>query len=202
MDAEYEILIVGGGAAGRSGALTLGRVGRSVLLIDAGRPRNSAASRAHGFLGHDGISAPRFREVTSDELRAYPDVTVHEGTVAELKAAPDEPFTARLAGGERVSAARVLLATGLRDLLPEVPGLADAWGRSVLHCVYCHGWEVRGRPLAVLGSRKTDVLLALHLRRISAEVTLFAPEGAGFQAEVERAARDGGVPLSIYRRYV
>ncbi|GFN00226.1 hypothetical protein Sfulv_50360 [Streptomyces fulvorobeus] len=174
-----EGVVVVGGAAGLSAALTLGRVIRSVLVIDAGEPRNAPAVGvgAHGIPGREGMSPLELLRLGRQEVAAYGGRVV-SGRVAQVHRAGEE-FSVVTEDWQRVRARRVLVTTGLVDELPEVSGLAERWGRDVLHCVYCHGWEVRDRVIGVLGSFHQ----ALLFRQLSKEVTLFLHEGAGLTEE-------------------
>src|SRR5439155_17719636 len=138
-----------GGAAGLSAALVLSRARRAVAVVDAGEPRNAPASRMHGFLSRDGMSPRELVTVARAEVASYGGVLV-DGAVAGIARA-DAGFEVALADGERMTARRVLVATGLRDELPDVLGLRERFGRDVLHCPYCHGYEVRDQPIGVLG---------------------------------------------------
>ncbi|WP_037577791.1 NAD(P)/FAD-dependent oxidoreductase [Phaeacidiphilus oryzae] len=177
----WDVVVVGGGAAGLTAALTLARVRRSVLVIDAGEPRNAPAAAAdghgvHGLLGREGISPLALLRIGREEVASYGGRVV-EGRVTRIErsgAGADADFVVDLAAdGPRVRARRILLATGLVDELPPVPGLAERWGRDVVHCVYCQGWEVRDRAIGVLGTFQQ----ALMFRGLSAEVTLFRQDG-------------------------
>lgn len=169
----YDVLIAGGGAAGLSAALLLGRCRRSVLLCDEDRPRNAVSRGLHGFLSRDGLDPGDLRRIAREELGAYPTVELRPARVEEMGRSGDA-FDAALAGGARVEARLVLLAVGRRDDLPALPGLRELWGRSVLHCRYCDGWEVRHRPLAVVTDPRTDgggdALLAVQLRQLTDDV--------------------------------
>lgn len=170
---SHDALIVGGGAAGLSAALVLGRCRRSVLVCDDGRPRNAVSRGLHGFLSRDGLEPAELRRIATEQLRAYPTVEVRPARVEWTRRAGDG-FVATLAGGTEVEARRVLLAVGRRDDLPDLLGLRELWGGSVFHCRYCDGWEVRDRPLAVLTDPRTDgggdPQLAVQLRQLSDDV--------------------------------
>ena len=175
--AMYDVVVIGGGAAGLSGALTLGRARRSVLVIDAGEPRNAPASGVHGFLTRDGINPAAFLEVGREEVRGY-GARIQTGRVTSVERIEDG-FVVNLEDGSSVGARRLLVTTGLVDELPDVPGVRELWGRDVLHCPYCHGWEVRDRPVGVLGSGPFAVHQALLWRQWTEDLTLFlhtAPE--------------------------
>lgn len=188
MTQSFDVVVIGGGAAGLSGALMLGRARRSVLVIDGGDPRNAPAAGVHGFLGHDGLAPAALLEAGRAEVRGY-GVEVVDGRVSA--AAPvDGGFAVDLEDGRRFGARRLLVATGLADELPDVDGLRERWGRDVLHCPYCHGWEVRDEPLGVLGTGQWSFHQVLLLRQWSADLTLFlhtAPAPTDEQAEQLRA---------------
>ena len=167
----YDVVVVGGGAAGLSGALTMGRARRSVLVVDAGQPRNSPAPGVHGFLTRDGTNPAVLLEAGREEVRRY-GVELLDGRVASAERVEDG-FVVTLDDGNSVGARRLLVATGLVDELPEVPGVRERWGRDVLHCPYCHGWEVRDQPIGVLASGPRAAHQALLFRQWSADVALF-----------------------------
>ena len=169
--ATYDVVVVGGGAAGLSGALTLGRARRSVLVIDGGEPRNAPAAAVHGFLSRDGIRPTELLEIGRAEIRGY-GAQIRAGQVASA-GRTDDGFVVTLDDGSSVSARRLLVATGLVDGLPDVAGVRERWGRDVLHCPYCHGWEVRDRPIGILASDPWGVHQALLFRQWTADLTLF-----------------------------
>ncbi|MET8959186.1 NAD(P)/FAD-dependent oxidoreductase [Streptomyces sp. NPDC004074] len=184
-----DVVIIGGGAAGRSAALSLGRVRRSVVVIDAGEPRNAPAVGvgAHGILGREGISPLELLRLGREEVAGY-GVRVVDARVAEVHR-EGGAFSVVADDRQRVRARRVLVATGLVDELPDIPGLAQRWGRDVLHCVYCHGWEVRDTAIGVLGSFHQ----ALLFRQMSKDVTLFRHTGTALSAEQGRQLAGLGV---------
>ena len=185
----YDVVVVGGGAAGLGGALMLGRSRRSVLVVDAGEPRNAPASGVHGFLTRDGMNPAELLQAGREEVRGY-GARVLDGRVASAEVV-DGGFAVELEDGRRVGARRLLVTTGLVDELPDVPGVRERWGRDVLHCPYCHGWEVRDQAIGVLASGPMAVHQALLFRQLTADVTLFlhtAPEPTDEEAE-QLAAR-------------
>lgn len=175
-DETYDVAIIGGGAAGLSAALVLGRARRRVVVVDAGAPRNAPAAHMHGFLSRDGMPPAELLAVGRAEVARY-GVRLLDGevTTAEVGAVADAgvPFRIRLAGGGEVSARRLLVTSGVRDEVPDIPGVRERWGRDLLHCPYCHGWEVRDEPLGVLGSIPGSVQHALLVRQWSDDVTFF-----------------------------
>jgi thioredoxin reductase len=185
----YDVVVVGAGAAGLSGALLLARSRRSVLVIDGGEPRNAPAAAAHGFLSRDGINPLELLELGRAEVRGYGGQLM-DGRASSV-ARDDVGFTVTLDDGRVVSARRLLVTTGLVDELPDVPGVRERWGRDVLHCPYCHGWEVRDRAVGILASGSRAVHMALLFRQLTSDVALFthtAPPLTDEQAE-QLAAR-------------
>ncbi|GAA3019935.1 NAD(P)/FAD-dependent oxidoreductase [Streptomyces lactacystinicus] len=213
---RYDVVVVGAGAAGLNAALVLGRARRRVAVVDAGEPRNAPAAHMHGYLSRDGMPPAALLAVGREEVARY-GVDLIDARVEHIESVEHsdhiesaeqsdriesaEPagsagsgFVVHLAGGPVLHARRVVVATGLRDGLPELPGLVERWGHDVLHCPYCHAWEVRDRPLGVLGTGPGAVNQALLLRQWSADVVLLAHTLALTDAERERlAARDVGV---------
>ena len=169
MDSDFDVVVIGGGAAGLSAALVLGRARRRVAVIDAGEPRNAPAAEMHGFLSRDGLPPTELLRIGREEVAGY-GVQV----VADRVVGVDPDLTVRTASGDAVSGRRILVATGVGDDLPDVPGVRDRWGRDLLHCPYCHGWEVRDEPLGVLGCFAGSALHALLVRQWSDDVVFFA----------------------------
>ncbi|MCW6009017.1 NAD(P)/FAD-dependent oxidoreductase [Micromonospora sp. CPCC 205371] len=179
---EYDVLVVGGGAAGLSAALVLARARRRVVVVDAGAPRNAPAAHLHGFLSRDGMAPRDLLAAGRAEVTRYGGHLV-DGTVVAI-----EPgFRVRLAGGASLAARRVLVTTGLRDELPDIPGVAERFGRDVLHCPYCHGYEVRDQPLGVVSSPHH----ALLVRQWSADVLYFPHTATVTQDDRERLGARG-----------
>ncbi|MGW0646920.1 MULTISPECIES: NAD(P)/FAD-dependent oxidoreductase [unclassified Streptomyces] len=177
---RYDVVIVGGGAAGLSGALALARARRSVLVIDAGEPRNAPASHVHNYLGRESTPPGELLAIGRGEAAGY-GAEIVEGRVASAQRLPgngeERGFRVVTEDGRSVEARRLLVTTGLVDELPPVPGLAERWGREVLHCPYCHGHEVADRPIGVLATGPLAVHQALMWRQWSDDVTLFLHTG-------------------------
>jgi thioredoxin reductase len=153
----YDVVIVGGSFAGLSAAMQLARARRNILLIDAGLPRNRFARSSHGFLGQDGAAPQEIVNEGRRQLSAYPSISIKSGMVASVRQ-QEGGFVLGLAEGPDVLASRLVLALGVSDTLPAISGLRERWGLTVLHCPYCHGFEVAGQPLGVIAS----VADALH----------------------------------------
>jgi thioredoxin reductase len=186
---EYDVVVIGGGAAGLNGALMLARARRRVLVIDAGTPRNAPAAAVHGLLGRDGMAPGELLERGRDEVRRYGGQLTRGEVAAAARA--DGGFAVTLADGRGARARRLLVATGLADELPDVPGLRGRWGRDVVHCPYCHGWEVRDRAIGVLASGPRSVHQALLFRQLSDDVLYFSNGTSLTGPEAEQLAARG-----------
>lgn len=171
----YDVIVIGGGPAGLSGAVALGRALRTVLVIDAAEPRNAPADGIHNYLTRDHIPPAEFRAAGRAEVRKYGG-EVLEGSVAKA-GREDALLTVELADGRGFRARRLLVTTGLTDVLPDVPGLRERWGREVAHCPYCHGYEARGKAIGILGSSPMSVHQALMWRQWTDDLTLFVHTG-------------------------
>ncbi|HEL3748205.1 MULTISPECIES: NAD(P)/FAD-dependent oxidoreductase [Stenotrophomonas] len=189
-----EVIIVGGSYAGIAAGLILARARRAVTVIDAGLPRNRAASHSHGVLGLDGISGAELLKTARQQLLDYPSVRWIHAEAAHATASPDG-VEVRTADGQVLAARKLLLASGISDQLPDLPGLAERWGSTVLHCPYCHGYEVGGGAIGVLGGHPMSAGKA-PLFADWGNVTFFSQ--AGEISEEERAAmQQRGVQIEI-----
>ncbi|MFD5295944.1 NAD(P)/FAD-dependent oxidoreductase [Streptomyces mutabilis] len=167
---RYDVVVVGGGAAGLSAALVLGRARLRTLVVDAGEPRNAPSDHMQGFLTRDGMAPAEFLALGREEIARYGVELVRDRAVDVTR---DDDFTVSLAGGRSVRARRLIVTTGLKDELPQVPGVAERFGRDVLHCPFCHGWEVRDERFGVLATSPMSVHQALMVSGWSDDVTLF-----------------------------
>ena len=174
---HHDVIVLGGGAAGLSAALALGRARRRVLVLDEGRPRNRFAAHMHTVLGHEGLDPAELLERGRTEVARY-GVEVRPGRAVEVRDTGETDVRLRVVTheGEELATRALVLATGLTDHLPNVPGLAERWGTRVLHCPYCHGWEVRGERLAVLLTSPAGLHQAELVRQWSDDLTVLAGE--------------------------
>jgi len=186
---EYDVAIIGGGAAGLSAALVLSRARRRVVVVDAGEPRNAPAAHMHGYLTRDGLPPGELIQIGRREVSAYGGDFV-DGVATALAPEGRNGFWILLDDGQRISARRLLATTGLRDELPDLPGLKDRWARDVLHCPYCHGHEVADRRLGVLGGTPGGVKYAQIVRQWTDNLSYYTSPGTLTDTErVELAAR-------------
>lgn len=198
MEHDWECVVVGGGAAGLSAALVLGRARRRTLLVDAGEPSNHVASVIGGLLGHDQRPPHELYATGRRELAAYPSVVFRNGYV--VRGAPlDGGSVLDLDDDEQVTAKRVLLATGMQYCPPALPGLEALWGRTVFQCPFCHGWELRDKRLATLAAGTQAVNTALMLRGWSDDVVLLTDGISGLSAEDRRRLDNAKVEIEERR---
>lgn len=191
MNEDWDVVVAGAGPAGLSAALVLGRACRRVLVCDTGTPRSWASKEMHAYLSRDGIVPARFLELARDEVLKYPGVRFAPVEVLSARKA-GTGFRAKLAGGESVTTRKLLIATGLFDVVPRIPGIDDMYGRSVFQCPYCDGWEMRKRPVAVYGRGARGLHMARAMTAWCDDLVLCTDGRAGYSAE-QRAqlARNG-----------
>lgn len=190
----HDVIVIGGGPAGLSAALVLGRQRRRVLVVDAGEPRNASAAEMHMYLGRDGGSPARLLADGRAEVTAYPTVEVRSGRVAAA-AGGTGAFEVTLAEGTQEVGARLVLAVGQVDVPLDIPGLAARWGRSVFHCPFCHGYETSGKILAVIGNGPDAMLAAYVADRFSHDVVLCTHGPSTMPEPVAAAVRSCGVRI-------
>lgn len=169
VERHCDVAIVGGSAAGLAAALQLSRQRRSVIVIDAGEPRNAPAAHMHSYLGHEGLPPSELTSIGREEVRSYGGEVV-DGRVLDVTRTDDDRFRVALAGGHTVFARRVLAATGLVDELPDIEGLADHWGGDVIHCPFCHGYEVRDLRIVQILTHPMGLHPASLFRQLSSQI--------------------------------
>lgn len=188
---QWDVIVIGGGSAGLSAALQLGRAGRRVLVIDAGESRNRFAEHMHGVLGSDGLSPLEYLERGREEVRRY-GVELHHGSVTTV-GEQGRLLHVETATGEHFSGRRVIAASGCRDGVADLPGMGERWGRDVLQCPYCHGWEFRGARLGVLASSTASIHQALLVRQWSERLVFFNAESGDLPVDVSARLQARGV---------
>jgi len=166
-----DIIIVGGGTGGLSAALTLARSRRSVVVIDAGEPRNARADGVHNYLTRDGTPPAELLALGRTEVEGYGVRIINSEVISTTRI--DGGFEVTLDSGDVQQGRRLVIATGAWDELPDIPGVAESWGHTVIHCPYCHGWEVRGQRIGVLGTGPGSIHQALLFSQLSDDVTLY-----------------------------
>jgi thioredoxin reductase len=191
---SYDCIVVGAGPAGLSAALMLGRCRRSVLVCDAGEPRNARSAGLHGYLTRDGMQPDEFLRLARQDLARYPTVEFHRGEVVEARKTSGG-FKVICVGGLELSARKLLLATGVVDEIPDIEGLEELYGKSVHHCPYCDAYEWRDQPLAVYGRAEAGMTLALALTVWSDDVVLCTDGPSGLSEEEEQKLDQAGIEV-------
>lgn len=187
----YDVIIAGGGMAGLSAALILGRCRRRVLLCDSGRPRNRVSRALHGFISRDGVNPLELREMVNKELKSYPSVACLNNEIVDAEEIPDG-YEVTLSGGKTHQGRFLLIATGVVDHLPDIAGIEEFYGHNLFHCPYCDGWEIQDQPIAVYGSETGDCEFALELTCWSNDIVLCIDGGPFPSPEhLEHLARHG-----------
>lgn len=191
-DMTRDVVVIGGGAAGLGGALTLARARRRVTVVDAGEPRNAPAEGVHGLLGLEGVSPAELLARGRGEVESYGG-EILSGRVVDARAAGDG-FEITLRDGATLTARALLIATGVADELPDIPGVREQWGHGVLHCPYCHGWEVRDRRIGVLATGPMSAHQAVLFRQWSPHITFFA-DGRPLETQDRLHLEVLGIPI-------
>ncbi|RSK29888.1 NAD(P)/FAD-dependent oxidoreductase [Hymenobacter metallilatus] len=191
---RVEVLIVGGSYAGLAAALSLGRALRSVLVLDSGQPCNRQTPRAHNFLTQDGEHPAVIRAQGLAQVQQYPTVSFRQDMALHIQKDGPE-FVVTTESGQRIAARKLIFASGIRDMLPTLPGFAECWGISVLHCPYCHGYEVRGQALGVLSNGEPGYLQARLIRNWTPHLTLFTNGPSTLDATQTRQLYEQNIAL-------
>lgn len=199
---RFDAIIVGAGPAGLSAALVLGRSRRRVLVVDAGKPRNAVSHAAHSFFSRDGIAPSELLKIGREQLHQYDGVRFQTGEVLDAmqlgSSATDlkrDRFQVTLSTGEQFAARKLLLATGMKDILPAIAGFAELWGTSIFACPYCHGWEVRDQPLAIYGKGETGFETTVLITDWSRDLILCSDGSAELSDQQRQQLTNWGVEL-------
>ncbi len=187
-----DVVIIGGGAAGLSAALVLARARRAVTVLDGGQPRNAPAAAAHGLLGNEGINPLELAARGRKEAQSY-GAEIVAAQVATAQPMGDD-YLVILDDGREFVASQLVIASGVRDVLPDIEGLGARWGKDVVHCPYCHGWEIRDRPLGIIATSATSAYQSILFHQWSRDVTLFS-NGVEFGQEELDTLGAVGIPL-------
>ncbi|NML23583.1 NAD(P)/FAD-dependent oxidoreductase [Pseudoflavitalea sp. G-6-1-2] len=191
---EQEVAIIGGASAGLSAALTLGRARRRTIVFDAGEPRNKPAAHAQNIFTRDGTPPLELLRIAREQLKPYTSVQFSQSRVTGITQQSNR-FIITNNKGETFSARRVILATGLTDLLPEIKGLKALWGGKVIHCPYCHGWEVRDEPVALINNGKAAEHVVPLVYNLNKQVQLFTNGTAELSPKFKEWLAGNNIPV-------
>ena len=194
VERHCDVAVVGGSAAGLAAALQLGRQRRSVIVVDAGEPRNAPAAHMHSYLGHEGLPPSELTAIGREEVRSYGG-EILPGRVTQVTRTDDDRFRVELVGGHSIVARRVLAATGLVDELPDIDGLVEHWGRDVIHCPFCHGFEVRDRRIVQIVTHSMGFHTAGLFRQLTARLTVVLHDGPDVESTQVDLLRAAGVEI-------
>lgn len=190
----FDAIIVGGSFAGLSAAMALGRSMRRVLIIDSGKPCNRQTPHAHNFITHDGHTPAEITAQAKKQVLKYDTVTFYEGLALQGKKHKDG-FEISTSGGETFHAKKLVFATGVTDIMPDIPGFAECWGISVLHCPYCHGYEVKHQDIGLLGNGELGYELCKHISNWSSNLVLFTNGRSTLTKEQEEKIRHKNIRI-------
>jgi thioredoxin reductase len=193
---EFDAVIIGGGPAGLSAALVLARACRRVAVINSGKPRNSASPGVFAFLSRDGILPADLKKISRKQIAGYPDVELMDQWVHDVRSADSQSgFQVSLSGGQTIAAGVVLLTVGMVDEIPDVPEFDRHWGRQIIHCPFCHGYENRGSEWRVIAKDLDDIELAINYLFWSDRVTIHADQRLHIPADLEQELKRNNIPL-------
>lgn len=191
---NFDVIIIGGSYAGLAAALTMGRSLRKTLVIDNGAPCNKPSAHAHNFLTHDGDTPNEIRRVGKEEVQQYDTVQFKEGTVVKVEK-QEKLFLVETQSGEQLFATKVIIATGVRDILPDTPGFKETWGKSLIHCPYCHGYEVRSKPTGLIANGPFMYDFTATLKGWTDKLTLFTNGPCTLTEEQQNRFKTRGIGI-------
>lgn len=194
MKEKFDVMIVGGSYAGLSAAMALGRALRKVLLVDAGKPANRFTPYSHNFITHDGKRPHEIAALARQQVEQYPSVKPIAGSVVSAAKA-DQEFVVGLDSGAHYTVSKLIFATGIVDLMPDIPGFSDCWGKSVLHCPYCHGYEVRNEKTGIIGNGDYAFEFGSLISNWTRELTIFTNGSSTITAEQKAKLRHHNIPI-------
>jgi thioredoxin reductase len=194
MKFDYEVLIIGGGPAGLSSAMTLGRINRTALVCDDHRPRNAPSSHVNNFITRDGIHPAEWISLAKRDLEKYQTIKFFQGSVSQLERA-GSGFTAKLSSGAVLNFKKVILAYGVQDKLPPIPGFKELWGKSIFHCAFCHGFEVRDHRLGYIASSEMAFHSLPIFNNLTSDLVLFTHGKAEFNQEQRNLLKRKNIEL-------
>ncbi len=192
--AEYDVAIVGGASAGLAAALTLGRSNRTTVVFDTGEPRNKPAAHAHNIFTRDGTSPMELLAIGRQQLLQYPSVEFRSERVVSVENSGNR-FTIATENGGIYSVRRVILATGVRDILPDIPGMSELWGSKIVHCPYCHGWELRNTSIALIANGDTALHLATLVRNLNPDLIVLTNGASTINTEKQELLVHKGISV-------
>ncbi|WP_440134852.1 NAD(P)/FAD-dependent oxidoreductase [Chitinophaga sancti] len=191
---DFEVIIVGGSYAGLQAGMTLGRARRNVLIIDSGKPCNAQTPHSHNFLTRDGETPAAIAKIAREQLKAYTTVQLRQGMAINAEKT-GHGFSITTAAGEIFTTKKLIITTGIKDLLPEIPGVAECWGISVIHCPYCHGYEVANQPTGILGNGEGGFETVKLIQHWTKDLTLFTNGPATLSDEMQAQIRRKNIQI-------
>lgn len=194
MKFNYEVLIIGGGPAGLSSAMSLGRISRSALVCDDNNPRNAASSHINNFPSQDGIHPETWRNLAKKDLEKYETIKFFNGRVNSVKAIKNG-FQAKLSSGSEVTVKKIILAYGIKDKIPPIPGFKELWGKSIFHCPFCHGFEIRGSKLGFIISNENAFHMLPMIINISSDLVIFTNDKVNLSKDQKEYLKKNNVRL-------
>lgn len=192
---NFEVAIIGGSYAGLSAAMTLGRAMRQVIIIDSGKPCNRQTPHSHNLVTHDGKTPAEIAALAREQVLAYPTVTLHAGLAVKASGS-DGAFTIETEAGEAFHVKKLIFAAGVKDIMPEIPGFAECWGISAIHCPYCHGYEYRGQRTGIIANGEAALEFVKLIRHWTDDVTLYTNGPANFEDSVRSQILSTGAALN------